>query len=226
MDLTATGPGPADPSRRLSLSPIIRAMPPQVAEIIEATGRKGAGRFGDGVRCDTDLVFTISGAMAVANGTGVPGVEIFGRGSVYGLENLFQAASPEPLVVVLDASWIAVEASVVSQVTTTRWAERLFAHQALRRLRVLSHDAICARDHLRIGRLASLLLKLHDTSDTSVIGIRQDHLAMILGTARTTVNEKACELQASGAVRVNRGRIRIVDRNRLAAAACCYRKWR
>lgn len=83
--------------------------------------------------------------------------------------------------------------------------------------------AACNGAHRMQARLARWLLMALDLAPGDTVQVTQEHLAALLGGQRTTVNEAAQNLKALGAIRYGRGRIRVLDRTRLAAAACsCY----
>ena len=91
--------------------------------------------------------------------------------------------------------------------------------------RELEQTAACHALHQAERRLAKWLLRCHDRADSDVIQLTQEYMAAMLGSQRTTVNEAAQTLQAHGAVRYARGKIQVLSRPALEAAACeCYRK--
>lgn len=91
--------------------------------------------------------------------------------------------------------------------------------------RELEQTAACHALHPSERRLAKWLLRCHDRSDGDVMQLTQEYMAAMLGSQRTTVNEAAQTLQAEGAVSYARGKVRVISRDALEAAACeCYRK--
>lgn len=69
-------------------------------------------------------------------------------------------------------------------------------------------------------RVALRVLELAGSyGDQRDIPITQDDIASLAGTSRATVNRVLGELEQAGAVRVARGRITVLDRDRLARAA-------
>jgi Mn-dependent DtxR family transcriptional regulator len=55
--------------------------------------------------------------------------------------------------------------------------------------------------------------------------LKQQAMAEMLGVRRASVNEVAGTLQDAGLIRYRRGKITILDRQRLKRAACeCYRR--
>ncbi len=87
-----------------------------------------------------------------------------------------------------------------------------------------SQIAGCHRLHEAEQRLARWLLMVQDRTEGDVLNLTQEYVAEMLGTRRTTVTMVAGELQRNGLIQYQRGRVRILDRPGLEAAACdCYR---
>ena len=81
----------------------------------------------------------------------------------------------------------------------------------------------CHRFHDAEERLARWLLMAQDRSQTDVLDLTQEFLAMMLGARRTTVTMIAGAMQRSGLIEYNRGRVKILSRENLEHAACdCY----
>lgn len=71
--------------------------------------------------------------------------------------------------------------------------------------------------------VASYLLVVQDNTQQDVLNLTQEVLAGVLGTRRSTVSLIAAHLQRRGLIAYNRGQLRILDRDKLEAAACgCY----
>jgi CRP-like cAMP-binding protein len=91
--------------------------------------------------------------------------------------------------------------------------------------RELEQTAACHALHRSERRLAKWLLRCHDRADSDEIQLTQEYMAAMLGAQRTTVSEAAQVLQAQGAVVYARGKVTVLSRPALEAAACeCYRK--
>jgi CRP-like cAMP-binding protein len=87
----------------------------------------------------------------------------------------------------------------------------------------LSQLAGCNRLHESEERLARWLLMAQDRTGTDVLDFTQEFLGMMLGARRTTVTVIAGVLQRSGLIEYRRGKVTILDRESLEAAACdCY----
>ena len=88
---------------------------------------------------------------------------------------------------------------------------------------ILGQLIACNRLHEVEERLARWLLMLQDRVQDDVLLITQEFLAEMLGSRRTTVTMAAGVLQRIGLIEYQRGRVHILDRERLEGAACeCY----
>lgn len=68
-------------------------------------------------------------------------------------------------------------------------------------------------------RLARLLLSMADTYASDTVPLTQDDLAGLCGTTRQTVNQLLADLQADDVINVSRGKVLLLDRDRLERAA-------
>ena len=88
---------------------------------------------------------------------------------------------------------------------------------------VLAQIAGCNRLHSAEERLIRWLLMAQDQTQSDVLRFTQKYLAAMIGTQRTTVSVLAGSLQQRGLITYTRGKIQIIDRDRLAAITCdCY----
>jgi CRP-like cAMP-binding protein len=84
-------------------------------------------------------------------------------------------------------------------------------------------NAACNAIHDGSSRLCRWLLQCADRIGSDQLPLTQEFLSGMLGVRRTTVTLLAQELQKKGILRYSRGRITILDRPALMAAACeCY----
>lgn len=87
----------------------------------------------------------------------------------------------------------------------------------------IAQSSVCHRFHPARHRLARWLLTAVDRTGLSRLHLTQDDLAVRLGLQRTGVSIASLALQDLGMIRARRGHIVVLDRLRLAAAACeCY----
>jgi len=88
----------------------------------------------------------------------------------------------------------------------------------------ISQTAACNRLHSLDKRLARWLLLCHDRVNSTELLMTQEFIAGMLGGRRESVTVAAGRLQDARLIHYARGRIEIVDRKGLEAAACeCYR---
>jgi hypothetical protein len=88
----------------------------------------------------------------------------------------------------------------------------------------IAQAAACNRLHSNEERLSRWLLMSHDRVGTDEFAITHEVLGQILGSRRATVTLSAERLRAAGLISYHRGRVTIIDRGGLEAAACeCYR---
>jgi len=83
--------------------------------------------------------------------------------------------------------------------------------------------AACNRLHDVEERLARWLLMSHDRIGGEIMPLTQEFLGQMLGTPRSSVSIAASILQKAGMITYTRGNVTILDKDRLATAACeCY----
>jgi CRP-like cAMP-binding protein len=88
----------------------------------------------------------------------------------------------------------------------------------------ISQTAACNVRHNVVERLARWLLMAQERVAGDDLPLTQEFLAMMLGVRRAGVTVAAGTLQAGGLIRYNHGRVVVLDRRGLEAAACeCYR---
>lgn len=87
----------------------------------------------------------------------------------------------------------------------------------------VSQTAACNGHHTLAQRLARWLLLAHDRTLGDDLDLTQEFLSMMLCVHRPAISVAAGILQKTGAIDYHRGRIRILDRERLETASCeCY----
>lgn len=108
-----------------------------------------------------------------------------------------------------------LEGSESARKALARYTEALFAQ--------VQQTAACNARHRLEERLARWLLMFHDRADGDSFELTQAGIADMLGVRRATVSEVSAELERRGLIRRRRGRIEVLDRKGLRAAACdCY----
>ncbi|MGH2590522.1 MAG: Crp/Fnr family transcriptional regulator, partial [Actinomycetota bacterium] len=90
-----------------------------------------------------------------------------------------------------------------------------------------AYGSACNAVHHVTPRCGRWLLQAHDRVDGDTFFLTQEYLANMLGAERSTVSVAAGDLQRKGLIRYSRGKVEILDRRGLEAAACeCYEKMR
>jgi CRP-like cAMP-binding protein len=88
----------------------------------------------------------------------------------------------------------------------------------------ISQSALCHRFHTVEEALGRWLLMAQDRLNTESLHLTQEIISHALGVPRTGVTMAAGALQRAGLIRYSRGKIMILDRERLAQNSCeCFR---
>jgi CRP-like cAMP-binding protein len=96
-----------------------------------------------------------------------------------------------------------------------RYAHALFTQ--------VSQSAACVSSHAVDKRLSRWLLMTHDHAPGDEFEMKHEFMAVMLGVTRSVVTRAAGRLQNEEMIRYTRGRVTVLDRNGLEAAACeCY----
>ncbi|HEX7317504.1 MAG TPA: Crp/Fnr family transcriptional regulator [Pyrinomonadaceae bacterium] len=87
----------------------------------------------------------------------------------------------------------------------------------------ISQSAVCNRFHTVEKRLCRWLLIARDCINSNTIDLTQETIAHMLGIPRTGVTMAAGSLQRAGLIRYSRGKIVIINHEKLRASSCeCY----
>ena len=88
----------------------------------------------------------------------------------------------------------------------------------------ISQSSLCHRFHTVEEALGGWLLMVQDRLNTESLNLTQELISHALGVPRTGVTTAAGTLQRAGLIRYSRGKIMILDRERLADHSCeCFR---
>lgn len=90
-------------------------------------------------------------------------------------------------------------------------------------LKQMSQTCVCNHFHTIEARLCRWLTVMCERSNNRHLKLTQEFLAHMLGVQRTSIGPITHSLQATGAIRYARGRVEIIDLDRVRARACdCY----
>ena len=90
---------------------------------------------------------------------------------------------------------------------------------------LVSLNVGCYRNHTVEQRCARWLLRTHDRCHNQNFNLTQEFLSRMIGVSRTVVNAAATHLAKQELLRYARGKITILDREKLEKCACpCYHK--
>jgi CRP-like cAMP-binding protein len=168
--------------------------------------------------CVVCLITTVENHQAVAVG-------LVGYEGVVGI-SLVMGADASPIRAVVETSGPALRMGAAS--FRKAFAQRLSLQQQLyscaySALLQARQTIACNCFHVSEARVARWLLMTADRAQSEEFSLTQTFLAQMLGLRRATVTEIAVRLRQRKLLDYGRGRVRIVDRQGLEAAACrCY----
>lgn len=88
----------------------------------------------------------------------------------------------------------------------------------------LAQSSVCNRFHTVEERMSRWLLMAHDRCESDELALTQEILAGMIGARRPAVSIVLGNLQKAGMIRVERGRITVIERETMEKSACeCYR---
>ena len=153
--------------------------------------------------------------VATVGREGMLGIGVF-LGDRTGIGRTFQQVSNGPLPSMSAARFVK-ETAVPGPF---RKVMNLYAQANL--LQIMQCTA-CNALHNVTQRACRWLLQTHDRIENDTFALKQEFFAVILGVQRPTVSVVLRALQRQGLIASRYGRIRILQRKRLEAAACeCY----
>ena len=162
-------------------------------------------------------------AACAADGAGAwVETALVGREGLVGLAALLgERRATELALAVLPGDAVRIEAAALRTLfaESAEW-RRLVLRYYGALVRQVSRRAVCNSRHRLSERLATWLLALCARADSDDLPLTQETAARQLGVRRAGVNECVAYLEGLGAVEHRRGRLRVLSREALAAAAC------
>ena len=166
----------------------------------------------------------ISTLTVMSNGDSVE-VGIVGSEGFSGLPALLNiSSSSSRLIVQIAGEALKIKAGalhdVIAQAPTF---ERVLARFSYLQALHMAQIAACNRLHNLPERLARWLLMTQDRVGGDAFALTHEFLGYMLGTRRSSVTITAGLLQTAGVIEYKRGKIHILDRQKLEDSACeCY----
>jgi CRP-like cAMP-binding protein len=172
------------------------------------------------LNCLLSLVTTMSDGSSAESGS-------IGREGMSGIPVLLDARqTPMPTFTQIPGEALKIRADVLKAAYDRGGALRSLLNRYMHTVVVVgSHAAACNALHKIEARMCKWLLMSSDGVGSDVLNLTHEYLATMLGVRRASVTETALKLKGAGLIDYERGRARILDRERLERAACeCYRR--
>lgn len=166
----------------------------------------------------------ISCVMPMRDGQAVEACMIGNEGFT-ALEACYRPAVSSTRLLVQAAGYaLTIDAEIFRRLLRTSEAmQAAVADYDWRQRAEIEQTAACNVAHAAEQRLAKWLLRSHDRHNGAVMLLTQANLATMLGMQRTTVNQIAQTLSASGAISYSRGKVAVKNRALLERSTCeCY----
>ena len=164
------------------------------------------------------LCVTEQGRSVEAGFTGFEGM--IGLSVLFGNKEM-----PYDALVQAPTSGFALDAAVVNKL----FKRSSVFHDAVLRfayvvLKQMSQTCVCNHFHTIEARLCRWLTVMCERSNNRHLRLTQEFLAHMLGVQRTSIGPIAHALQTTGAIKYARGRVEIIDLDRVRSLACdCYK---
>lgn len=152
-------------------------------------------------------------------------VGLVGREGMVGLTVFLGGAlTPERAIVQLAGTAMRMKASVLREEIRVGSSLQLLLLRYTRSfIALMSQSVVCSQHHSLDQRFARWLLMMHDYSESNTLNLTHEMVAGMIGTRRAGVTMATLALREKGLVSTVRGRITILNREGLEAAACeCY----
>jgi CRP-like cAMP-binding protein len=152
-------------------------------------------------------------------------VATIGNEGISGLPSLpLEALSPHRVIAQVEGfAWRTDAKAFRDKVEQLPKLRELVAKHHLALLFQVSQSIACNGLHVMVERCCRWLLMTHDRTEGDELTLTHEFLAMMLGVRRSGVTEALQSLQQQGLIRYGRGKIQVLDRERLEELSCeCY----
>jgi CRP-like cAMP-binding protein len=211
---------------------LLTALPPRqlrrLAPDLERIECQPGQVLADADRPLNDIFFpetAVISVVAVYEDGGIIEMATIGREGCTGIQAIFGArVYPSRLLVQIPGVAIRVPREVFMRALETMPSFRVLMHAyAQAFLEQVLVSVACNGAHNLTQRFARWLLMMRDRSDSDALQITQALLGEMLGVQRPTITNTAREFERKGLIARGRRQVTILDRARLAKAACeCY----
>ena len=155
-----------------------------------------------------------SAEIAVVGNEGLVGVALFMGGETTPSRAVVQSAG---------FAYRLAGAGIKLEFTRSGAMQHLMLRYTQALLTQMSQTAVCNRHHSLDQQLCRWLLLSLDRLPSNELKMTQELIANMLGVRREGVTEAAGNLQKDGLIRYSRGRITVLERNKLEQRVCeCY----
>ena len=206
---------PAEKFERLQ--PYLKPIPLEMGRELAAPGEEM-----------TEVYFPEAGIVSAVAQTEEAQVEagLIGRDGFVGLPVVFGVkSSPLRYIVQVPGSALRMRAADLQRLVAEApdLLPHFLSYAHLMGLQTAQTSACNARHHLN-ERLARWMLMVHDRVDGDTLKLTQEFIGQMLGVRRAGVTVAVGLLEEAGILRGSRGKITVLDRDKLERAACeCYR---
>lgn len=207
---------PAEPLARLRphLEPIEMAL----GDVVHEAGRDQTHLFFP-LDSIVSLLYVMedgdTGEIAIIGNDGVVGIALFMGG----------LSTPSRAVVQSRGRGLRIKAEILrKEFDLAGPLQQLLLRYVQVLLTQMGQTAVCNRHHKVEQQLCRWLLMSMDRLPSNELTMTQELIANMLGVRREGVTEAAGRLQKAGVISYQRGRIKVLDRERLEQMSCeCYR---
>ena len=133
--------------------------------------------------------------------------------------------SPHQAIVQIgDGAWRMPAAAFEREIDSNGELSNLIRRYSQALFTQVAQTAACNRIHPIAQRLPRWLLLMQDRMQSQNLQLTHEFIATMLGTRRAGVTLAASKLQAAGIIRYSRGKVSILEQEKLEAASCeCHR---
>jgi CRP-like cAMP-binding protein len=209
--------GALAPDARPRIFPQLRLVPMPLGKVLyEAGGKPRAAYFP--ADCIVSILYVFvdgtSAEIAMVGNEGLVGVSLFMGGETTPSRAVVQSAG---------YAYRMSGAHVQAEFRRNGQMQLLMLRYTQALITQMAQTAVCNRHHTVDQQLCRWLLLSLDRLKGNELSMTQELIANMLGVRREGVTGAARQLQALGVIRYNRGRITVLDREKLEGLCCeCY----